>query len=425
MVDEVITIPELQETLTATGTDLAVVRQSGLDKKVSLATMKNYFITEATVSIAGIVQLNNTVTSTSITQAGTANAVRVAYNTGVTAQQTAQSAINQLSGKANTVHTHTAADTVSGVFSTARLPLSNLNSFGICRHTSSLANPSGDSANGYVPSLPLVANINNAVNSINNTLNTLASNGTYNRWDGGATGLNAAQGLLSLGAAPLTSPKFIGNVIVNNTNFQIGEAPDSYIRINRFGQLSLNGGVFNSIVSSPTPPSVVGRSFLTTHSSGIVSYPRVNADNTVTYRDATGLKSDLGISSANESTIGLVSEANQAEVNAGSAVNKYVSPSKLKSGSGRFGNSTTGGYNYPDFMDGMEERWGVLTIAANTTANIPNLHTNQTLNVIVSLSYINFEDDSPPPRAIPNGNGILIANADEAAKTIRYFTKGY
>ena len=116
-------------------TGLATVATSGsyndLSNKPTIPT-----VSAASTSTAGIVQLNNTVTSTSTSQAATANAVKTAYDKADIANSTAVSAGNDAAA---------AASAASAAQTTANTALSTANS------ASSTASSAATTANAAMP----------------------------------------------------------------------------------------------------------------------------------------------------------------------------------------------------------------------------------------------------------------------------------
>lgn len=377
MVDEVITIPELQEALTASGTDQAVIRQGGIDKRTFLSTLKTYFASPASLSTVGTVQLNNSIDSVSTTEAATPNTVRLAYNQATTALDTANAALSGLSGKANTVHTHIASDIVSGVMDIDRLPKGNLSAWGVVRPTTSLSNPAGDSANGYVPSLQLINLINNVVNGITLQLETMQANGTYNRWDGGSSLLNPAVGRGSLGG------------------------------------------------------TTVGQNFFTLISPNATRYVRINADNTISTLDANSFRAAIGVNPASDSVAGLAAKASLVLVEEGVNDDRFVTPQKL-----RFGVTVVlgvnGGIALPSWLGNIAFNWGQTTIPNDGNAfvswpvpyglagqvyqffgNFGTGGNNQNSGLIFSTST-----------SSPGLNGQIFHNGSSSSRAIRWWSVG-
>lgn len=170
---EVIKIPELDPAVTANPEDDLILRQGVIDKRISVSALKSSIIVGATASTPGVVQLNNTTTSTSISQAGTANSVRLAYNRGTEALNVANSALNGLNGKANTSHTHDASQITSGVMYWERLPQGSFSSHGIVRIDQS--NGGQSSNNGYVPSVERINNIQQQIFALTQIISDVES----------------------------------------------------------------------------------------------------------------------------------------------------------------------------------------------------------------------------------------------------------
>jgi len=424
MVDEVITIPELQEAITAGATDQVVTRQAGIDKRSQLSTLKSYFASAASLSVAGVVQLDNTTNSSSTTTAATPNAVRVTYELASSANTKATNALDGLTDKANTAHTHVASDITAGVFNPARLPVSSSSAFGAARHTTSLANPVGDSANGYVPSLVLVNTINTNANLANSRLDTLAVDGSYLKWDGGATGLDPVLGRQSLGAAPLESPSITGTARFVGGIIQIGANSGTRVNIRNDGMISLNGGTYTPIVTSPIAPTTVGRSFLTTTNPSAVTFPRVNSDNTVSYLTDSVYRAAIGVNQSSESVSGLAQAASQAETDSGSEVLKYITPSKLRFGFSISLNQADGHIRFPSWLGGYTRVWGYRDMGGNQNSVFSGLFANACLNVVVSLAP-DAPEGQRPPRAAPVGNGVRIYNRDSNSCRIYFSAEGY
>lgn len=169
---ETIKIPELVEAATLEPTDQIIVRQGFLEKRASISTLNAVFNQGATLSRPGIVQLNNTVTSTSIDQAGTANSVRLAYNRGTDGVNAAANALSVANSKANIVHTHDGSQITTGKIYWERLPLGTMSDHGVVRIDSFTARgvSNAQSSGGYAPSVERVNTLNNWCQEIQNQI---------------------------------------------------------------------------------------------------------------------------------------------------------------------------------------------------------------------------------------------------------------
>lgn len=141
--------------------------------------------------------------------------------------------------------------------------------------------------------------------------------------------------------------------------------------------------------------------------------------------NSAGALSVLGLGNATEAATGVVRMATITETVNGTVGNIAVKPQHLVQGYQRFGNSTAGGINYPQFMGSHQRRWGVVTVPGGSNNFIVGLlHTTQCLNVIVSLGF-SSSGDFQPPKAEPSGQGIRISNSDSNSVQVRYLTEGY
>lgn len=174
---ETIKIPELEPTSSAGVDDQLIIRQGVSDKRISVSALKSSIIAGATGTVPGVVTLNNTVTSTSVSQAGTANSVRLAYNRGTEALTAANNFGAQLPGKANLNHTHAASDVVSGIFSRDRLPMGGFFSPGILQIDSTGGAVS--SSAGYVPSVERANDLQRQINDLRQQLENVEVGGAF------------------------------------------------------------------------------------------------------------------------------------------------------------------------------------------------------------------------------------------------------
>lgn len=172
---ETIKIPELVEAATLNPVDQIIVRQGSLEKRASISTLNAVFNQSATLTRAGIVQLNNSTTSTSIDQAATANSVRLAYNRGTEGVDAAANAMSVANSKANAVHTHDGSQITTGKIYWERLPLGTMSDHGVVRIDSyNTRGTSGAQASGgYVPSVERVNTINNWLQELQTQLSQI------------------------------------------------------------------------------------------------------------------------------------------------------------------------------------------------------------------------------------------------------------
>lgn len=152
---ETIKIPELVEAATLEQADQIIVRQGSLEKRASIATLNAVFNQSATLSRPGIVQLDNSVTSNSISTAATANTVRLSYNRGTEAVNVANNAIGIANSKANLNHTHDGSQITTGKIYWERLPLGTMGDHGVVRIDPYTARgiSNAQSTSGYVTSV--------------------------------------------------------------------------------------------------------------------------------------------------------------------------------------------------------------------------------------------------------------------------------
>lgn len=259
---ETIKIPELTPTSSATAEDQLIIRQGVSDKRISVAGLQASIVTGATQNSPGIVVLNNTVTSTSTTQASTANATRVAYNRGTAALNLATSVDNALIGKANAVHTHDASEIVSGVIPYYRLPAGSFEHHGILRVDST--NGSQTSSSGYVPSVERVNFIQQQLNEINQNVENLVGGvafmplpldnegetyatefpiGTYLLASAGANvGVRGSR--LYVSPVPINATEFTNSYI---GQFSIGGFPEAHNLVGKWLHRGAVGPVINPI----------------------------------------------------------------------------------------------------------------------------------------------------------------------------------
>lgn len=139
--------------------------------------------------------------------------------------------------------------------------------------------------------------------------------------------------------------------------------------------------------------------------------------------DLAGGRTVLGIVGATEGAPGLVRLATLAET-IGGTPGLAVQPNRLKEGATRFGTPASGGAYLPFWLDGMQERWGTVSVPGNSTISVTGLYNNACQVVMVCLGFESTADFQPP-KAVPSGTGIRISNSDSNALVIRYFTKGY
>lgn len=170
---ETIKIPELSPTNTANAEDQLIIRQGLTDKRIAVSALQSGIVGQATLSTPGVVRLNNTVVSTSISEAATANAVRLAYERGTQAINSVSGFQAQINGKANINHTHSASQITSGVMDWQRLPLGNASNHGVVRIDPSLGNSGQSSSGGYVPSIERINSLQTTINQLQQTINQL------------------------------------------------------------------------------------------------------------------------------------------------------------------------------------------------------------------------------------------------------------
>lgn len=289
---------------------------------VSLGIAEDILV-DASTSVKGIVQLNNTTTSTSITQAATANAVKLVADQLATKLSAATEVI---AGNGLTGGGALDADVTLTLGTPSTLSVSTSNLSSSTTHTHAVTFPVTSVAGKTGGAITLVADdISNGTTvgkSFLTTANPSAIRFARVNADNTVSYLSASDFRTAIGAGSAVGGTVTSVGVDVPTGFTVTNSPiteTGTIEINFDVGYSLpldsdqtnwdtayternrwDGGATGLVAAtgrSSLGATGVGSSFFTTANPSAITFPRVNADNTVSYLNASDFRTAIGAGS--------------------------------------------------------------------------------------------------------------------------------